>query len=1153
MKIKKRNGKEVVFNPSKITKRIKDQGRGLKVDSDKVAIKVIGQIGEGITSRDLDILAIEQSAMMVTYHPDYNTLASKLFVTYLHKETLDSFSEATELVYEKTDLLSDSYVEFVRSHKEKLNSFVVQDRDFNHDYFGLKTLERSYLISYKNKSKKDITIERPQYMWLRTAIEVTNYDISKIEGTYKMLSTKRYTHATPTLFNSGTKKPQMSSCFLLAMQDDSVSGIYDTLKQCALISQSAGGIGVHMSNVRPAGSHIRGTNGVSNGIVPMMRVYNDTARYIDQCFEGRTNVYTSEGLKPISDVMRGDKVLTDDGKYNRVLEKRFYEKSESDIIKFKTILNEVSVTDIHPLLGIKLGKNSTPKQELERLRLGLNKADYFESKEFSKGDYLGRVIPTITEDVSHLSCDDFRFYGILLGDGSISSNPKKVEAKIYLGTKSKEETIKFVESYLNKNLIKFKKNFDTSLTSFYVYLPTNPSFKFGRNDLYSASGEKRILPNYLNIPLEKSLSLIKGLIETDGSIKDNRIKFYTSSPELLYGLDYLLLRAETPFFTKKRDRIGEISPYKGIVTKKMSYEGEIPKNKMFSDLFKLKKSRFFKYLVYEGVLYTKIKKISRTESTEKVNTYDLSVENNATYTTQLSTNTNGGGKRKGSFAMYIEPWHRDIFDFLDLKKNHGKEENRARDLFYAIWMNDLFMERVEKDEMWSLFCPNEVKKATGEDLQEVYGEEFKRVYEALEASEDIDSTQVKARELWDKILVSQIETGTPYLGYKDRVNECNNQKNYATIKSSNLCIEINQVSNKEEVAVCNLASIALNTCVVSDKNGKKSFSFKKLEEVVSVAIPNLDNVITNNFYPVPEARNSNMLHRPVGLGVQGLADTFALLKIPFDSEEARSLNKDIFEHMYYYALTASNKLAIKKGVYPTFKDSPAAKGQLQFDLYGDATLNPSLDWNKLKEDIISGGLRNSLLIALMPTASTSQIHGNNEAFEAFTSNLYVRRTLSGEFIVLNKHLVRDLEEVNLWNESVRVQLIQNNGSVMNIPEVPTEIRERYKTSYEMSMKAVINMAADRQRFVCQSQSMNLFVKGATVSKLTSMHFYGWKLGLKTGIYYLRSKSAVDAKKITVDAASKQDSIAADEYKRMIESAKNSQLNEEDDDCLMCGS
>ena len=787
MKVKKRNGREVMFNPNKITARLRQRQEGLKVDADKMAIKVISQMVDGISTKELDTLCIENASSMVPVHPDYSIFAARLFVTQLRKSTPESFSEAMMKIQASTDVLSLEFQKFVGDNRDELDALIIQDRDFNHDIFGLRTLERSYLL----KDDKGEIVERPQYMWLRTAIEVGGFEMKQIIGAYNMMSKGYFTHATPTLFNSGTKLSQLSSCFLLANKGDSIDGLFNTMKDVAHISKLAGGIGLHIHDVRAKNSPIKGTNGKSDGLVPMMKTYNEIARWINQ-----------------------------------------------------------------------------------------------------------------------------------------------------------------------------------------------------------------------------------------------------------------------------------------------------------------------------------------------------------------------GGKRKGSFAMYLEPWHADIYEFLELKKNHGKEEMRARDLFYAVWMNDEFMERVKADEDWHLFCPNILKKA-GFVFQELYGEDFEEAYR-LAVEQNLFTKVVKARDLWERVINSQMETGVPYIGYKDRVNKSSNQKNLGTIKSSNLCIEINEYSSHDEQAVCNLASIALPK-FIEVKWGKPRFNYTEFRLAVGQLIRNLDNVIDVNYYPTVETENSNLRHRPVGLGVQGLADVFAMMKIAFDSPEARKLNKEIFEALYFYALEESCNIAQEKGPYSTFEGSPASKGLLQFDMYDEeADLDERFDWDGLKAKIKEHGLRNSLLIALMPTASTSQILGNNECFEPFTSNLYTRGTLSGTHVVSNKHLVRDLEEISLWDEEMKNDLMRENGSVLNISRVPTYLKERYKTAYEISMKVIIDMAADRQRFVCQAQSMNLFVPNASVAKINSMHFYAWERKLKTGMYYLRSKAAVDAKKFTLDPVKKEEPapISPEEFKAMVQAGQNA---EDDEDCLMCGS
>lgn len=734
----------------KITARISRLCYGLSpiVDHIQVSLKVVQGLFDGVHTTELDNLAAETAAAMTTKHPDYAKLAARIAVSNLQKNTKKSFSETIRDLYKYIDpktgenaaLISDDLYQVVKKHADELDSALIYDRDYNFDYFGFKTLERSYLLKMNGK-----IAERPQQMIMRVAVGIHGEDIASAIETYNLMSEKWFTHATPTLFNAGTPRPQLSSCFLVGMQDDSIEGIYETLKQTALISQSAGGIGLSIHNIRATGSYIKGTNGTSNGIVPMLRVFNDTARYVDQ----------------------------------------------------------------------------------------------------------------------------------------------------------------------------------------------------------------------------------------------------------------------------------------------------------------------------------------------------------------------GGGKRKGAFAIYLEPWHADVFEFLDLRKNHGKEEMRARDLFYALWIPDLFMKRVKEDGDWSLFCPNE---APG--LYDVYGEEFERLYTQYE-KEGRQRKTVKAQDLWFKVVEAQIETGTPYILYKDAANQKSNQKNLGTIHSSNLCTEILEYTSKDEIAVCNLASIALPKFITDGK-----FDHDKLFEITQVVTKNLNKIIDINYYPVPEARNSNMRHRPIGIGIQGLADVFVMLRMPFDSDEARQLNKEIFETIYFGALTASKELAKKEGAYSTFAGSPASQGTLQFDMWG---VEPTLrwDWYTLKAEILKYGLRNSLLLAPMPTASTSQILGNNECFEPFTSNIYTRRTLSGEFVVVNKYLLEDLIQLGLWNDKMKDKLIAANGSVKNIPEIPENLKELYKTAWEISGKTIIDMAADRGAYICQSQSMNIFMENATTAKLTSMHFYAWQKGLKTGMYYLRTKAAADAIKFTV--------------------------------------
>ena len=754
MKVIKRDGKSEDVSFDKVLQRIRKAAKGLQVNPDALAQQVLGQIIDGVHTSELDELTAQLAASLCTNHPDYGTLAARIAISNHHKQTSASFTEVMEGLAsqtmpktgETTSIIHPELLEVIHKHGAKIDAQINYDRDYFFDYFGFKTLEKSYLL--KDTSMK--VVERPQHLWMRVALALWgSVDLDLAFETYEMLSLKRFTHATPTLFNAGTPRQQLSSCFLLAMADDSISGIYKTLGDCAAISKYAGGIGLHIHNIRARGALIRGTNGTSNGLVPMLRVFNNTARYVDQ----------------------------------------------------------------------------------------------------------------------------------------------------------------------------------------------------------------------------------------------------------------------------------------------------------------------------------------------------------------------GGGKRNGSFAMYLEPWHADVEDFLKMKLNTGAEEERARDLFYALWIPDLFMERVEADGEWTLFCPNE---APG--LADVWGDTFNELYTRYER-EGRGRKTISAQKLWFQILDSQMETGTPYILFKDAANRKSNQQNLGTIKSSNLCTEIIEYSSPEETAVCNLASIALPAFV---RGGV--FDFDALRATTRIAIRNLNRVIDINFYPTPETKRSNMRHRPVGLGCQGLADVFAMLGLSWESEEAARLNQLIFEHMYYAAVEMSCELAQKEGAYETYSGSPASKMKLQPDLWGITPVTEqdgTLDW-KLLRSACQNGMRNSLLLAPMPTASTSQILGYNECFEPFTTNIYTRRTLAGEFIVVNKYLMTDLMKLGLWNDSMKQRIVAMNGSIQDILEIPEAIRGIYKTAWELKQRTLIDMAAARGAFICQSQSLNLFVADSTYAKLTSMHFYSWKKGLKTGCYYLRTKAPVTAQKFTVD-------------------------------------
>uniref|UniRef100_H3D2J8 Ribonucleoside-diphosphate reductase n=1 Tax=Tetraodon nigroviridis TaxID=99883 RepID=H3D2J8_TETNG len=794
MHVIKRDGRQEAVSFDKITSRVQKLCYGLNsefVDPAQITLKVIQGLYSGVTTAELDTLAAETAATLTTKHPDYAILAARIAVSNLHKETKKVFSDVMEDLYNYVNplnklhspMISKETLHIIRENKARLNSAIIYDRDFSYNFFGFKTLERSYLLKINGKA---VVAERPQHMLMRVAVGIHQADMEAAIETYNLLSERWFTHASPTLFNAGTNRSQLSSCFLLTMKDDSIEGIYDTLKQCALVSKSAGGIGLAVSCIRATGSYIAGTNGKSNGLVPMLRVYNNTARYVDQ----------------------------------------------------------------------------------------------------------------------------------------------------------------------------------------------------------------------------------------------------------------------------------------------------------------------------------------------------------------------GGNKRPGAFAVYLEPWHSDVFDFLELKKNTGKEEQRARDLFFALWIPDLFMKRVESNQDWSLMCPSECP-----GLTDCWGEEFEELYTRYE-KEGRAKRVVKAQQLWYAIIESQTETGTPYMLYKDACNRKSNQQNLGTIRCSNLCTEIVEYTSKDEVAVCNLASIALNMYVTP----QRTYDFHKLASVTKTIVKNLNKIIDINYYPVPEAKRSNLRHRPIGIGVQGLADAFILMRHPYESPEAQLLNTQIFETIYHAALEASCELAAEFGPYQTYAGSPVSRGVLQYDMWGK-TPTDLWDWTALKEKIAKHGVRNSLLLAPMPTASTAQILGNNESFEAYTSNIYTRRVLSGEFQIVNPHLLKDLTERGLWSDGMKNQLIAHNGSIQNIPEIPDDLKQLYKTVWEISQKTVLKMAADRGAFIDQSQSLNIHIAEPNYGKLTSMHFYGWKLGLKTGMYYLRTKPAANPIQFTLNKETLKEAQAArseEESKERNAAAVVCSLANKDE-CMMCGS
>lgn len=1325
MRVTKRNGNLEIISFDKILNRIKNLGQeaGVQINYSSLAMKVIDQLYDKIETKKIDELAAEQCAALSTLHYDYSVLSSRIIISNHQKNTSDSFYDVMMRLYNFRDvngnhrpLIAENIWKFVENCRDDLDNLIVHNRDYLIDYFGFKTLERAYLFRLNN-----IVVERIQHMWLRVAVgihaDLNNIakSIELIRETYDLMSLKYFTHATPTLFNSGTPRPQLSSCYLIGMEDDSLDGIYNTLHDCAMISKWAGGVGLHIHNVRAKGTHIQGTNGTSNGIVPMLRVFNNTARYVDQCLDPDTIVYTKRGPTMIKNIVIGDKVMTDDGNMYPIRKVLNYDYF-GDMYKLsvKHTLYPLIATDMHPLWVI---KNNTFYQTkftsvINDLEKKLIAPEFIEIKNITKNDFVGFPIPKYEKDISHYTEDDCRMYGILLGDGNISSLNNL--AYISLNKETKQNTITFIEDYLSKlnTHITYSYSGDKNVRLTWT---RNNMFKFTYEMLYDDNRVKHIVNNMLHLSKSKILNIIKGVLETDGKVSEHQIVLEMTSHSIVEGIRYMLLRLGILTSGSTRNRIGQehVTKYgKTIINKKLSYILIIPKKQIICDLFKEKNltpSEVFTFFEYDGFLFSIVNKNEYTKDhCGRVIDIEVDNENHHNFLTHNGLVKNGGGKRNGSFAIYLEPWHPDIEDFLEMKKNHGDEELKARDLFYALWIGDLFMERVRDNSKWCYFCPHECP-----GLSDVYGEEFNTLYQKYE-SEGKARKVVNARDLWFKILDAQMETGTPYILYKDAVNKKSNQKNLGTIKSSNLCVapetriltdnghteiqtlvgqkvnvwngeewsevtiektgvnqkviqvtieiesenknmipprrilrctpyhkfyinnlnengektikeieakdlnidmeligyneptnlknnynylpsyksakvkcigdygeycdtycftepkrhmgifngiitgqctEITEYSDANETAVCNLASIALPSFVNVET---KQFDYDKLHSVTKVVTNNLDRVIDVNFYPTEKTRRSNMRHRPIGLGVQGLADTFVLMDIPFHSEEAKEVNKLIFETIYHASLERSNEIAIDrktdylldesnltlteeesknlkleyKGAYSSFTNSPISNGIFQFDMWG-VTPSNRYDWNKLRKSIIENGLRNSLLVAPMPTASTSQILGFNECFEPFTSNLYSRRTLAGEFVVVNKYLMKELINLGYWNEKIKNNIIANKGSIQHLTILPEHIRNKYKIVWEIPMKHVIDMAADRGAFICQSQSLNLWVEDPTYNTLTSMHFYSWKKGLKTGIYYLRRKAKHQAQQFTIEPEAKEN------------------VQEEDEICEMC--
>lgn len=1097
MYVLKRSGTREIVSFDKILRRIKTIGQevGVKINYTNLVIKVIDQLYDNISTTKLDELSAEQCAVMASIHTDYNILAGRITISNHHKNTTDKFSDVVKTLYENVDnvdrfipLISKELYDIVCGNAEFLNGVCDYSRDYLIDYFGFKTLEKSYLI---RKNKK--VVERPQHMWLRVALGIHGTDFDRAIETYNLMSNKYFTHATPTLFNAGTAHPQLSSCYLLAMEEDSIDGIYNTLKDCATISKWAGGIGLHIHNVRATGSHINGTNGYSNGIVPMLRVFNNTARYVDQCVVPETFIYTTDGPKRIWTCSTGKtEVITKHGEaevVKNVLEYGF--TGEMYRIFTEHSIEPLTITGKHPVYVLK-----NYAEDLKHVSFK-PEFDWVDAENICYTDMIVHPIPKHAVDISSITADDCYMYGIMLYCGN---------SGCFFVNKGSQEHIKnFLVEYFENNVFKYdiEDKYDEDSGEYWeicwrinqmIHTP------FRHADFLNEYGDAHINSRWLNLPPNKTNYILKGYCDFSGK----GMSVISSSAYVNESMKYLCLK------------MGVLpTGYCENINGTNTYVLNIPKTpetaKLFDVEYNINEDDSLAYYKHDGFLASRVTKIDVMDYTGDV--YDLQLETEHNYLLTNGLVHNGGGKRNGSFAIYLEPWHSDIELFLQMRKNHGDEELKARDLFYSLWMPDLFMERVKSGGVWTLMCPHECP-----GLSDVYGDEFKRLYESYETSNKGRKT-MNARDLWFQILDAQMETGTPYIVYKDAANKKSNQKNVGTIKSSNLCTEILEYSDSNETAVCNLASIALPAFV--EKNGDTiTFNYKKLHDITKVVTYNLNRVIDVNFYPTEKTERSNKRHRPIGLGVQGLADVFMMMGFPFSSKEAVKANKDIFETIYHAALEESCEIAKRDGSYSTFDGSPASQGILQFDMWGVDPGTERYDWLGLKEEIKSNGLRNSLLLAPMPTASTSQILGYNECIEPITSNIYSRCTIAGEFIMANKYLMTDLIKLDLWNEKLKNNIIANGGSVQHITEIPAEIREKYKTVWEMGMVSLIDMAADRGAFICQSQSLNLWVENPNYNNLTSMHFYGWSKGLKTGIYYLRRKGRHQAQQFTIEPEKK---------------------------------
>ena len=1464
MYVTKRNGKTEVVSFDKILQRIKKVGTevGIKINYTALAMKVIDQLYDKISTRQIDELTAEQCASMSSTHPDYNVLAGRITVSNHHKNTDSSFSKVMNKLYnyknkqgKPSPLISkETHAAIHDLEVKKLNALCDYSRDYYIDYFGFKTLERAYLM----RIDKQI-VERPQHMWLRVAIGIHGTNWDRVAETYHYMSQKFFTHATPTLFNAGTPKPQLSSCYLMAMEDDSIDGIFNTLKDCALISKWAGGIGLHIHNVRGTGSHIHGTNGTSNGIVPMLKVFNNTAKYVDQCVLPSTIIFTSKGPKKICNVVENEtSILNSTGGRSvvkRVLEHSY--KGSMLLIHNMHTYAPLHVTPEHPLLALETHETKTKEELIQGVKNRRYLPDFVEAKTITEGDYLVYRVPHYENTTTNIDVteEDCYIYGILYQRGIIDFDC--AYNYVYFQQENDDaELISTLQEYLKKKAVPYVYENDEEFGSKRIrWMKTDGiPLPFRTSDFYNENNEKCMADKWLLLPLTKTKQIIRGLLQSsvffygstiEASTQKNPsvpyIQFRTQSLFSVETIKYLFMRIEMLIqvtFSKACDfkKSTQIDP-----SEQKYYYIEINKTKEICNLINIEynetHNNSIEYFVHDKYLYSPVKSIEST--TYNGTLYDLEIDHIHDYMLSNGIVHNGGGKRNGSFAIYLEPWHSDIEMFLQMRKNHGDEELKARDLFYALWTPDLFMSRVKENGQWTLMCPSECP-----GLSDVYGTDFDTLYMQYER-EGKGKKTMPARDLWFQILDAQMETGTPYLLFKDAANLKSNQKNVGTIKSSNLCVspettvltregqfpiyslwagnypesskethqftdvwngeefstveiiktghdfedfvcvefsdgslltctpyhkfyvhnevridddeewdiiecdakslqpgmklesctfpviengqtidggkeeahnigclsgmhnirlnennanlehifvpinycledkmtwfygfiepymcdeeiqrdtiiyvptrsyvfaqdvkfmlqtcginivirktekssdhgtrtiyqlaihicqlkqlsalnpnivlpqmpefkisnaektytpeirvksitpvvrkddtycftepkkhagifngvrtgqctEIIEYSDEKETAVCNLASIALPSFIrskemhesVGDSPSsamKKIFDYDLLHEVTKVVTGNLNRIIDVNYYPTEKTRTSNMRHRPIGIGIQGLADVFLQMGWTFSSAEAKMLNRHVFETIYHASLEKSCELAQEEGKYETFDGSPASKGILQFDMWDIVPDSERYDWDDMKAKIQKYGLRNSLLLAPMPTASTSQILGYNECMEPITSNIYSRRTLAGEFILVNKYLMNEMLELGMWNETLKNHMVANNGSIQSLEYIPKEIRDKYKTVWEIPMRDLIDMAADRGAYICQSQSLNLWLEDPNYGSMTSMHFYSWSKGLKTGIYYLRRRPRHQAQQFTIEPEKRNNNSASEEICEM---------------------